>query len=245
MSEKKADIFLTYCTNAVLAKKDTASFEIVEIPAMLAVGADYGMIVLKDASEGAVALADFILGPDAQNILRDYGFGARDDSSKSEDAVAASGKSKTPPLARTRVASFISSQEISEPRSLHAEDHFACLDDRRYRAADLEAQFLYGIYGHGRGDDIAAADIDLDLGGDGAFLDVLHRSLEDIARAELHGSFPILSDVGGDIATVRRDLKGQPRASLADRAVKPRNLVRKPCCLRKASRSSPGRHRRY
>lgn len=82
MSEKKADIFLTYCTNAVLAKKDTPSLKLVAIPAALAVGADYGMIVLKDAPAGAAALADFILGLQAQKILRDYGFGAGDDGAK-------------------------------------------------------------------------------------------------------------------------------------------------------------------
>lgn len=82
MSEKKADIFLTYCTNAVLAKKDTPALKIVAIPPALAVGADYGMIVLKDAPDGAAALADFILGLQAQKILRDYGFGAGDDGAK-------------------------------------------------------------------------------------------------------------------------------------------------------------------
>jgi molybdate transport system substrate-binding protein len=82
MSENKADIFLTYCTNAVLAKKDTPSLKIVGIPAALAVGANYGMIVLKDAPESAEALATFILGSQAQQILRDYGFGAGDDSGK-------------------------------------------------------------------------------------------------------------------------------------------------------------------
>ena len=82
MCENKADVFLTYCTNAVLAKKDTPSLQIVSIPDDLSVGADYGMIVLKDAPEGAIALADFILGPKGQKILRDYGFKAGDDSSK-------------------------------------------------------------------------------------------------------------------------------------------------------------------
>lgn len=82
MSEKKADIFLTYCTNAVLAKKDTPSLQVVEIPQALAVGANYGMIVLKEAPASAQDLASFILGPDAQKILRDYGFGPGDDIKK-------------------------------------------------------------------------------------------------------------------------------------------------------------------
>lgn len=80
MSENKADIFLTYCTNAVLAKKDTPSLEIVTIPAPIAVGAEYGMIVLKGAPEGAQAFSDFILGPEAQQILRDHGFWSGDAS---------------------------------------------------------------------------------------------------------------------------------------------------------------------
>lgn len=80
MSENKADIFLTYCTNAVLAKKDTPSLKIIEIPAALAVGADYGMIVMNGAPERAGALAQFILEPEAQKILRDYGFGIGDDA---------------------------------------------------------------------------------------------------------------------------------------------------------------------
>lgn len=75
MSTKQADIFLTYCTNAVLAKKDTADLQIVQVPAELSVGAKYGMVVMKDASAGAKALADFITAPDGQKILSSYGFG--------------------------------------------------------------------------------------------------------------------------------------------------------------------------
>lgn len=82
MSEKKADIFLTYCTNAVLAKKDTPSLKIIEVPSSLAVGADYGLIVLNDAPAAAEELADYILGQAAQKVLRDYGFGPGDDIKK-------------------------------------------------------------------------------------------------------------------------------------------------------------------
>lgn len=80
MAENKADIFLTYCTNAVLAQKDTPSLKTVAIPEDLAVGASYGMIVLNGAPERARDLADFILSSDAQTILRDYGFGRGDDA---------------------------------------------------------------------------------------------------------------------------------------------------------------------
>lgn len=80
MSENKADIFLTYCTNAVIAKKDTPSLKIVRIPEALSVGADYGLIVLSGAPGTTASLADFILQPAAQKILRDYGFGIGDDA---------------------------------------------------------------------------------------------------------------------------------------------------------------------
>src|SRR5690606_25899328 len=77
MSEKKADVFLTYCTNAVLAQKDAADLQIVRIPDELGVGANYGLTVLKGAPEGARKLADFILSPEGQKILRGYGFETR------------------------------------------------------------------------------------------------------------------------------------------------------------------------
>ncbi|WP_255012167.1 molybdate ABC transporter substrate-binding protein [Roseovarius sp. M141] len=50
MSEDRADLFLTYCTNAVLAQRDTPTLQIVQLPEALVVGADYGLSVLNDAS---------------------------------------------------------------------------------------------------------------------------------------------------------------------------------------------------
>lgn len=53
MDENKADIFLTYCTNAVLAKKELPDLRIVAVPQELSVGADYGLIILDQAPMGA------------------------------------------------------------------------------------------------------------------------------------------------------------------------------------------------
>ncbi len=75
MSEGKADLFLTYCTNAVLARKDTGTLRIVAVPGPLAVSASYGLVVLKEAPPAARQLADFILGPEGQAVLAGYGFG--------------------------------------------------------------------------------------------------------------------------------------------------------------------------
>ena len=76
MSEGRADVFLTYCTNAVLAERDTPGLRIVALPAELAVGADYGLTVLRGASPAAWELAFFNLSPPAQAILDGYGFAA-------------------------------------------------------------------------------------------------------------------------------------------------------------------------
>lgn len=76
MGEKQADIFLTYCTNAVLAQKEVTGLQIVKVPAELAVGADYGLLVRSDASTEAWRLAMFILSPEGQGILARYGFEA-------------------------------------------------------------------------------------------------------------------------------------------------------------------------
>ena len=74
MENKQADVFLTYCTNAVLAQKEVPSLKIVDLPPELAVGADYGLLVLKDANSAAAPLAEFILSPEGQAILTGYGF---------------------------------------------------------------------------------------------------------------------------------------------------------------------------
>ncbi len=74
MAEKKADLFITYCTNAILAAKDAPGLQIVSIPEALAVGADYGMAVLKGARPDAGQLAMYILSPAGQQILARHGF---------------------------------------------------------------------------------------------------------------------------------------------------------------------------
>lgn len=76
VSAGTADVFLTYCTNALAAKKEAAELEIVQAPEALAVGADYGMTVLKGASEPAQRFARFILSDSAQRILASHGFAA-------------------------------------------------------------------------------------------------------------------------------------------------------------------------
>lgn len=70
-----ADLFLTYCTNAVLALRADPRLQRVEVPEALAVFADYGMLLLEPRAEAA-RLALFILSPQGQMILDRHGFDA-------------------------------------------------------------------------------------------------------------------------------------------------------------------------
>ena len=76
MDDGQADLFLTYCTNAVLAQREVSDLQIIAVPPELAVGADYGLIVLGDAPPEVWRLALRILSPEAQATLARYGFEA-------------------------------------------------------------------------------------------------------------------------------------------------------------------------
>ncbi len=74
VAEGKADIFLTYCTNARAAQKQNRGQQIVELPDDLSVGADYGLTVIDGAPPVAQRFANFIVSPDGEAILLSYGF---------------------------------------------------------------------------------------------------------------------------------------------------------------------------
>ena len=76
VAEGHADIFLTYCTNALAAQRENAGQQIVALPDGIAVGADYGLTVMNGASEAGYRLALFMLSPDGQRILASHGFAA-------------------------------------------------------------------------------------------------------------------------------------------------------------------------
>jgi molybdenum ABC transporter molybdate-binding protein len=74
--EKRADIFLSYCTNGPAVVADLPGVTIVQLPPALAVMAGYGLTVLKGARDGAAQLVLFILSPIGQEILKEHGFDA-------------------------------------------------------------------------------------------------------------------------------------------------------------------------
>ena len=76
VAEGRADIFLTYCTNALAAQKENPAQQIVALPEKLSVGADYGLTVMNGAPAAAKDFARFIVSPDGQKIMAGHGFAA-------------------------------------------------------------------------------------------------------------------------------------------------------------------------
>ena len=75
MDNNQADIFLTYCTNAVAAQKEVPRLVVVALPANLQVGAAYGVTVKNGAPPAAAAFAKALLATPAQTTFARYGFG--------------------------------------------------------------------------------------------------------------------------------------------------------------------------
>jgi ABC-type molybdate transport system substrate-binding protein len=74
VADGAADIFLTYCTNALEARKENAALRVVQVPDELAVAADYGLALIWGSREQAFYFSQFILSPQGQAILMKYGF---------------------------------------------------------------------------------------------------------------------------------------------------------------------------
>ena len=74
MDQGQADVFLTYCTNAVSAQKEVPRLRIVEIPPELQVGAAYGVTVRINAPQAADAFLRALLAPPAQAVFNRFGF---------------------------------------------------------------------------------------------------------------------------------------------------------------------------
>ncbi len=76
VTEGRADIFLAYCTGAREALAQNPGQQSVALPDALAVGADYGLTVMADASPAAYRFALFVLSGEGQRILANHGFAA-------------------------------------------------------------------------------------------------------------------------------------------------------------------------
>jgi molybdate transport system substrate-binding protein len=74
MDQGQADVFLTYCTNAVASQREVPRLKVVQLPQALQVGASYGLTVRQGAPAQAEAFARALLAPAAQATFERYGF---------------------------------------------------------------------------------------------------------------------------------------------------------------------------
>lgn len=75
MDQGQADLFLTYCTNAMAAQREVPRLQVVQLPSNLQVGAAYGVTVRVDATPSAKSFARALMAPTAQDVFKRYGFG--------------------------------------------------------------------------------------------------------------------------------------------------------------------------
>ena len=76
MDEGRADVFLTYCTNAVAAQQEVPRLKVVALPPDLQVGAAYGLTVRQGSPAAARAFAQSLQAAPAQVTFARYGFAA-------------------------------------------------------------------------------------------------------------------------------------------------------------------------
>jgi molybdate transport system substrate-binding protein len=74
IAERKADVFLTYCTNAIEATREVSGARMLVIPDALAVGASYALAVLNNAPPAAQRFALYVLSVPGQTVLARHGF---------------------------------------------------------------------------------------------------------------------------------------------------------------------------
>jgi ABC-type molybdate transport system substrate-binding protein len=76
IGERKADIFLTYCTNALQVTREVSGSRMLALPEPLAVGASYALSVVNPVRLPAARLALFVMSTQGQETLARHGFSA-------------------------------------------------------------------------------------------------------------------------------------------------------------------------
>jgi ABC-type molybdate transport system substrate-binding protein len=72
----EADLFVTYRTNAREAAAQVAGASVTQLPAPLAIGADYGLTAMWEASPAVYRFALFVMSGEGQAVLARHGFEA-------------------------------------------------------------------------------------------------------------------------------------------------------------------------
>ncbi len=74
VAQGQADVFITYCTNAVVAVAEQTQLRWIVLPEAINVSADYGLTVYRGAPTEADGFAAFVLSSGGQAILARHGF---------------------------------------------------------------------------------------------------------------------------------------------------------------------------
>lgn len=77
VAQGAADLFLTYCTNAVIAVREQPGQRSVPVPEAINVSASYGVTILNGAPDEARRFVEFVLSPAGQAVLARHGFAPR------------------------------------------------------------------------------------------------------------------------------------------------------------------------
>ena len=76
LTEKRADIFITYCTNASTAQKINPAITMVKVPSSIDVPSAYAIGLTTAATESAREFVRYVLSQRAQKVLEQFGFSA-------------------------------------------------------------------------------------------------------------------------------------------------------------------------
>lgn len=74
VSSGQADVFLTYCTNAAIARQEVPALQVLTVPDAINVFASYGLVVMAPAGEAARKFVAHVLGAAGQRLLAGFGF---------------------------------------------------------------------------------------------------------------------------------------------------------------------------
>jgi ABC-type molybdate transport system substrate-binding protein len=71
-----ADVFITYCTNVVIAQREEPMLQRIDVPVEVNVSASYGVTVLQGAPDDAKQFVQYLLSSAGQGVLARHGFAA-------------------------------------------------------------------------------------------------------------------------------------------------------------------------
>lgn len=76
MADGRADVFITYCTNAAQARREVPGLQLLDIPPALNVAARYGVALMRPVTPSARRFIDGMLSTEGRALLAGHGFSA-------------------------------------------------------------------------------------------------------------------------------------------------------------------------